>query len=121
MTPKYFTWDEFDSPDMPGSGEKYMNREFVRRLDRAREQAGVPFVITSGFRTEKHNRSLPNASTKSSHMYGLAVDISAVDSFIRAEVLLALVREGFTRIGIAKTFIHVDMDDSKSSPRVWTY
>ena len=32
---RYFTLDEFDSPDLPGSGA-FMQQEFLDRLDEAR-------------------------------------------------------------------------------------
>ena len=51
----------------------------------------------------------------------MAVDISAKDSRIRFLILDALIAVGFSRIGIADTFIHVDMDFDKSQNVVWTY
>ena len=39
---KYFTYQEFDSPDEPGSG-KNMNADFLDLLDHAREEAEIPF------------------------------------------------------------------------------
>ena len=54
---RYFTFDEFDSPDQPGSGEM-MDLDFLAMLDEARDCAGIPFVITSGFRSVSHNKSL---------------------------------------------------------------
>ena len=32
-----------------------------------------------------------------------------------------LVEVGFTRIGVGNTFIHVDIDENKSSNVIWTY
>ena len=52
---KYFNISEFDSPDVIGSGEK-MNKEFLNRLDLARELADTPFKITSGVRSDAHNK-----------------------------------------------------------------
>ena len=42
---RYFDLMEFDSPDLPGSGE-FMSQDFLDLLEKARERAGVPFVIT---------------------------------------------------------------------------
>ena len=44
---KYFNYDEFDSPDAPGSGN-LMEADFLEMLDRAREISGIPYIITSG-------------------------------------------------------------------------
>jgi zinc D-Ala-D-Ala carboxypeptidase len=121
---KFFTLDEFDSPDLKGSGEK-MSLDFVRKLDEARELAGVPFKINSGYRTKEYNISLKkrgyHASPTSAHMKGLAADISTPDSKTRFLVLESLIKVGFRRIGIGKTFIHADIDESKSQEVLWTY
>lgn len=39
---KHFDSDEFDSPDLPGSG-KQMNDKFIEMLDYARVIANIPF------------------------------------------------------------------------------
>ncbi len=36
MQLRYFKLEEFDSPDYPGSGEKFMDWEFLDCLDEAR-------------------------------------------------------------------------------------
>ena len=117
---RYFTYDEFDSPDAPGSGHE-MHQEFLDMLDDARDIAQVPFVINSGFRTEEHNRSIPGASPDSSHLVGWAADIRATTSNRRWLVIEALIQVGFTRIGVADTFVHVDCDPSKSENCIWLY
>jgi hypothetical protein len=39
---------------------------------------------------------------------------------MRSILLPALIHAGFTRIGIAKTFIHADVDDKKPNA-IWLY
>lgn len=121
---RYFQIEEFDSPDQPGSGQ-YMQPEFLRKLDFARELAQVPFVVSSGFRTAQHNNELIeksyNASPNSSHLRGWAADIRTRNGQERYKVLDGLIRAGFQRIGIGSRFIHVDADPKKPSPRIWTY
>tara|TARA_R100000329_G_C7604957_1_gene214649 strand:+ start:987 stop:1364 length:378 start_codon:yes stop_codon:yes gene_type:complete len=124
MTLKNFKLEEFDSPDFKGSG-KNMDADFMQLLDRARTEAGIPFKINSGYRTESHNRKVggkpKTASSKgSSHMYGLAADIGCTDSNTRSKVIAALITVGFRRIGIANTFLHVDMDNDKPNA-IWLY
>lgn len=116
----YFNYSEFDSPDLPGSGHRYMNPEFLKMLDNARHYAGVPFKINSGYRSKEHNFRI-GGSKQSSHMKGLAADISAKSSLYRYKIINALLAAGFTRIGIADTFIHVDMDTDKVQNVIWTY
>ena len=120
---KYFTFEEFDSPDEISSG-KHMRREFLELLDFAREEAQIPFKITSGFRTEAYNKDLIKrgyqASPNSSHIKGCAADIACGNSEKRSIMVRALINVGFTRLGISKTFIHVDNDPSKSDA-IWLY
>ena len=99
--------------------ETNMNKQFLFVLDEAREFAGIPFVINSAYRSPTHPESIKNPT--SSHIKGLAVDIKATDSTTRFKIVEALISVGFTRIGIADTFIHVDLDFDKTQDVIWTY
>ena len=115
----YFTITEFDSPDEVGSGYR-MNKDFIRRLDTARGIAGIPFKINSGYRTAAHNEKV-GGRVGSSHKKGLAADIGYYGSRERYLILNALMQVGINRIGIAKTFIHCDVDKSKDANVIWLY
>ena len=65
----FFTPDEFDSPDAPGSGAEMMDAEFVMKLSRARGRAGVIFNPTSAYRTAYWNEKVGSRPT-SSHRKG---------------------------------------------------
>ena len=114
----YFDFSEFDSPDRPGSG-RTMNVEFLQMIDAARHIADVPFVITSGVRTLKWNAKVGGVKG-SSHIKGRAADIACSSSAQRLIIVSALLDVGFRRIGIAKTFIHVDNDPDKLDA-IWLY
>ena len=121
---KNFSYDEFDSPLQEGSGQ-LMSNEFLGMLDAARDLAGVPFKITSGYRVEADIERLRKAgykvSSTSSHLKGVAADIACTNSSDRFNMLDALLSVGFSRIGIADTFIHVDIDKDKPPFAIWTY
>jgi uncharacterized protein YcbK (DUF882 family) len=122
---KYFSYKEFDSPDMPGSGN-LMDENFLQMLDEVRDKFGKPIVINSGYRSEEHNAAVggkPKTETSrgSSHMYGLAADIKCDNSVDRFHLIFLLQETGFQRIGVAKTFIHVDLDFEKSQQVMWMY
>ncbi len=106
-----------------GCGKDNINTELVDKLDQARELAGVPFVVTSGLRCEKYNEQLKAKGYKvaedSSHMTGLAADISAT-GVNRNRIIWALCRV-FDRVGFGADFIHVDVDTSKDTPVQWGY
>ena len=121
---RYFKLEEFESPDEPGTG-CMMCPDFLELLDEARDYAGIPFVITSGFRTVDYNRELIeqgfSASRNSSHLIGLAADIRVRNSSERWIILDALLEVGITRIGIGNGFIHADADPLKENHIIWTY
>lgn len=118
MALKYFKLSEFD--DAPGTG-KNMKKEFLTKLDKARAIADVPFKITSGYRSKETNKRVGGVST-SSHLKGLAADISCKDSSTRQKIISGLIKAGFTRIGISKkgNFIHCDTDKDKQDA-IWLY
>ena len=124
MVLNYFNFQEFDSPDEIGSGMSTdqggkMNKEFLFKLDEARMLAGTPFKITSGYRTEAHNKKVGGVKG-SSHTKGCAVDIAVNSGLQRSAIVCALAKVGFTRIGIAKTFVHCDLDKEKQNS-IWLY
>ena len=118
MNLNHFSLSEFDSPDLPNSG-KNMDSNFLYKLDHARDIAGISFKITSGYRTKEHNTKVGGVPN-SSHLIGVAADIAVSNGHERYVILSALIEAGFSRIGVAKTFIHCDTYDSKQNS-VWTY
>ena len=116
---KYFNIEEFDSPDEIGSG-KYMEQSTLRKLDKARGIADVAFIINSGYRTVEHNTKVGGVNG-SSHTLGWAADLSCTASRDRFKIIAALIEVGFNRIGVSKSFIHVDDDPSKVEYVYWLY
>ena len=116
----HFKIEEFYSPDMPGSGQANMDPTFLSMIDNAREESGVPYRINSGWRSIAHNKKI-GGKVNSSHLYGLAADIHCIDSRSRSKILKGLNKAGFTRIGIADTFIHADCDISKPQSVTFLY
>lgn len=93
--------------------------ELVTMLDKARDIAGVPFVITSGYRTPEHNAEVGGVDG-SSHTLGLAVDLLVQDSVSGGKMLLGLAQAGFKRFGFYMDgHIHVDCDSTKPNPCLW--
>lgn len=113
MEYKYFSFSEFDCPGMPGSGYKYMDREFIAMLDEARDIARLKFKILSGYRNPQVNTRTWNASTASTHLIGRAAHIQCTSAKKRLRIIEALSMVGFKRFGLHKDYIHVDNDDLK--------
>lgn len=116
---RYFNYSEFDSPDVQGSGQM-MDKTLLEMLDEVRDKFDRPIHITSGFRTPAHNEAVGGVET-SSHLKGLAVDIACKKSTDRFDLINCLLDVGFSRIGVAKTFIHADIDFEKTQGVIWTY
>jgi uncharacterized protein YcbK (DUF882 family) len=108
-----------------GCGINNIDSKFMKMLNKAREIADMPFFITSGCRCPKHNKNV-GGSKSSSHIASnrrkcKAVDIKADTSRRRLFILSALLQAGFTRIGMANNFIHVDNDETKPPNVIWLY
>lgn len=115
---RYFTEEEFRQA-RPACTLSDMHESFIDRLDEARHIAGVPFKINSAYRTFGYEIEHGRTGT-SSHCKGLAVDLKCVDTYSRLQIISALLKVGFKRIGIGQSFIHVDYDSEKNSA-IWLY
>lgn len=117
---KNFNSEEFKCPCCNRTIDSLAFRLFVAKLQEARDIAGIPFVVNSGYRCAKHNKAV-GGKPNSSHLKGVAADISARTSSARFRIVDALLKAGFRRIGIGESFVHVDMDAEKVQSVMWTY
>lgn len=113
---KYFKLSEFACKCC---GRIDMQKSTLDMLEQAREIANIPFYITSGYRCEAHNRAVGGVQN-SSHTLGYAADIKC-NQETQKNILEAVKKAGFQRIGVSNSFIHVDNDPSKPSPANWVY
>ena len=116
---RYFKPSEFSCKCGCGAGLSEMQLAFMLRLENAREVAGIPFRISSGFRCEKHNKNVGGVAD-SAHVRGLAADILTSGSLERHTILNAVLKV-FPRVGVDKHFIHVDFDLTKPNPSLFLY
>lgn len=112
-----FSREEFDSPDILGSGNN-MQLVFLDLLQKIRTEANVPFVINSGYRTREHNRNIGGKSD-SAHLRGYAADIACPNSTMRHKILKAAFKFNVPRIGVYPTFIHLDNDPTLIREVTW--
>lgn len=104
----------------PSCSVDSLNPRLVELLVFAQKYAGFRFTITSGYRSQAYERSRGRKGS-SSHCKGLAVDVSAIDSHTRYKVVIACALAGICRIGIGKTFVHLDIDETKAHPIIFHY
>ena len=122
-----FSMDEFACRDGCGLGTEqehydvYGWPQMIDDLETIRSSLGVPIFIESGLRCEAHNRS-EGGVDNSAHMR-CAVDVRL--GYFRGPNKYHLVKcafeLGFTGIGLAKTFAHLDRDTVKARPAIWIY
>jgi len=114
---KDFDRSEFSCPC--GCGKNNISLSLVNQLQKLRDTLEIPLKINSGCRCEKHNEEVGGTSG-SSHLKGLAADISCINSQDRFNLVWKSV-DLFCRIGIGKTFVHVDVDESLPQCVMWGY
>lgn len=109
-TYNYFKLTEFTNSQKTHTVSE-LKPELVALLDKARGIAGIPFKITSGFRTIQENNSV-GGKPNSSHLTGEAVDIFCNTSISRFKIMSALLQVGFKRLEVCKSHIHADISGS---------
>ena len=116
--------DDFTSEDVACqyTGENEISDRLLLKLDLLRARCGFPFVITSGYRSEDH----PIEARKErpgTHAQGIAADIKVTDGIQRFKIVEEAIAMGFSGIGVARDFVHVDIRslDTSESPVMWTY
>ena len=116
---RHFKEIEFNCPCCNLDADS-MDRRALFLIDAAREFASVPFIINSSIRCKEHNDAI-YGNKFSSHLNGTAFDIKAEISTVKFKIISALLKAGFNRVGITKTFIHCDIDPDKPQNLIWIY
>jgi len=113
---KHFRLEEFNCTHTTAN---MMDEAFLTRLDMLRGQCGFAFRITSGYRDITHpsERNKPNGG--GTHTQGIACDIAVSNGVERMTIVKKALEMGFTGIGVASSFIHLDM--RTTTPVMWTY
>lgn len=95
-------------------------------LDHARDTAGVPFIITSNYRTPEHSLEVGGLKADAhSEENCTAFDIlckrtnGTWDSQAAYKIVGALYQVGFTRIGVGKNHIHCDRSIKLPQQVLW--
>jgi hypothetical protein len=118
MISEHFTESEMADP---ATGETKFAMHFIRKLETLRTDYGHPMIVTSGCRSQEHNEWLKRrgyqASPNSFHLMDnpkyqtggtCAVDIARPNGNDLATLIGLALSQGWS-IGIANTFIHLDL------------
>lgn len=129
MTPKErytknFTVEEMASKDGQDKDAR-MCPDFMEKLQALREDFQGIMRVTSAIRSKEHNLAV-GGSAVSKHLSRpcIAADIDTKNwpASKKYKFLKLAFEHGFTGIGVAKTFIHLDTrKQGRLSPSLWTY
>ncbi len=111
---KYFELDEFTCSE---TGDNFIKHDFVATLDKMRERCGFPFVINSGYRSPMHTKEVCKP-TPGQHCAGQCADIAVKNSHQRYMIITEAIKSGFTGLGIAANYVHIDR---RKTPAAWVY
>lgn len=108
--------------DCRHTGKNEMQHEFMVMLQAIRREFGQPMQITSGYRHWTHPVEAKKGHTTGEHTRGTCADIACADGRERFKLVSIALRLGVTRIGIAKTFVHLGIGgDGLPAPVIWDY
>lgn len=108
--------------DCKHSGRNEMQHEFMAKLQRLRDEFDRPMTITSGYRHPTHPIEARKTHSNGEHTQGMCCDVRCVNSATRFTLISLALKHGFTRIGVAKTFLHLGLG-GKGLPNnvIWEY
>lgn len=120
LSPNFNTIEFECSCNYPECKEQRINIELISKLTNIRSKLQLPIKVTSAYRCGKKQEDLRKQgfeTTKgiSQHQLGNAVDINCTNM----PLLEQLCDSEFLAMGIAKSFIHVDMRSDYK--RRWKY
>lgn len=105
-------WSMFDSPDTPGSGYRFMEREPVVALDRAAHYYKFVPNVVLGYTSKSVADDLRLVSDNS-HRVGKAVRIRCVGPKKRLKLIRSLMEQGVQRFAVDRETVYFDTDDLK--------
>ena len=110
---KYFKPEEIACR---GTGQIFVNKEALDKIDMLRSRMNKPMRINSSFRSALHNAKIGGAPFSAHSVRGgaSAFDIS-LNGFDKSELINCSKGVGFTGFGINyKTFLHIDCGRARS-------
>jgi len=117
-------WPNFSKDEMrcKETGECKMDEHFMNRLQGLRRELNRPLPVGSGYRDPSHSAEVNKEHGPGSHAAGHAVDIDCAEGGFRYKLIEEAIHMGFTGIGVAKTFVHLDdMQPRPHAPRPWAW
>ena len=108
----YVTWDMFDSPDAPGSGYNFMEREPVVIFEEVVRRTGRKIKVERAY-LSKPMADKMGLPTNNSHRVGKAIQMRVVGTKKRMDIIKHLCVLGVNRIAVSRESIYFDTDGLK--------
>ena len=104
------------------TGQNEMKHEFMKLLQAWRTEYGKPVRVTSGYRHWSHPVEARKGHTTGEHTRGTCADIACDNGADRFTMVRLALKHGFSRIGIAKGFLHLGIG-GQGLPQniIWDY
>ena len=96
--------------------------DWSAKLQEMEHDLGFSIAVNSGYRDPSHNTSVGGVQD-SAHTESpcRASDIAIANGWQRYCIVQWAITHGIKRIGVGKTFIHLDASATLPSPVIWTY
>lgn len=107
-------------PCCPHGDKSRISPDLVNVLNKIEISLDLELHYNSGYRCTDCNKAAGGVPD-SAHLRGEAVDIFCPVGSLRFKILGEAIRHDIRRIGIGKTFIHLDVDDTLPQRVVWVY
>ena len=111
---KILKWSMFDSPDLLGSGKRFMESEPVWILDEVFRTERLKGYIHLGY-TSKTYADKIGLGLESEHRIGKAVKFKCINPSHRLRFVRSLMQYGIERITIYDNSIYFDTENMKGS------
>jgi hypothetical protein len=104
----------------PCCGLFNMPEQMIEFLQDVRDRFRFAMKINSAVRCREHNKDV-GGTRNSAHLHGLAVDVRITSNVLRARLVRCALESGCRRIGIGKTYVHLDIMASVVDETMWLY
>lgn len=89
-------------------------------MDAVRAMVGRPLTFSCAYRSKEWELK-KGRSGSGAHTEGLAVDFRVSNGAERWQIVSAAMKLGVKRIGVANTFVHLDLSKRLPQNVIWTY
>lgn len=118
-TSKYFKESEFNACT-PSCSMQDCDQSLLILMDAVREMVRRPLRFSCAYRSREWELR-KGRSGSGAHTEGLAVDFRVSSGAERWQIVNAAMRLGVKRIGVAGTFVHLDLSKKLPQNVIWTY